>query len=135
MSDLELLLEELEADLDNTYLVMIDNVSKKSIEYYLKGKKTEFEKFNLALGEWAWETYLGWKEHWEKVDDECTKDISKSCGMQYEEIAIACLGKEIIEERKREIGEIEIERIGKTKNGMSYVGTNLFQKVMRKVWK
>lgn len=78
---LEKLLKELEADLDKTYLQGTD-ATKDQIDFYLKGKKIEFEKFKRALGEWAWNEYLYWKEPQSKA-------YSKL-------LAVACLGEDTV---------------------------------------
>ena len=81
-------------------------------EDFLKNHQSEAEwnKYYIPtkkLGEWAWEEYVGFKEHKKTLnktlftdqDYKNTCDILDSCALQWEKIARACLGEELFEDR------------------------------------
>ena len=84
--DFEKFLRKQEYDLKFSIHQRSDDTSKEQLEWYLKGKAVEFEKFKLALGEWAWETWI-------------KTPIQNSSWSVLHDIAVACLGKETIQKR------------------------------------
>jgi hypothetical protein len=98
-------LMSLKIDTKKSFLQGQREVGKKELEFYLRGKANEFEKFRIALGEWALNEFI-------KSANENSLNLTLSwSGYKMSayaleadrlKMAIACLGKEAVKKRLRE---------------------------------